>query len=271
MTPDRRVGPHGLAVHEHPGDGGRVVLVHGALDRATSFAKVARRLTDLEVVRYDRRGYGDSTGHGVCRTVAEHVADLLDVLEGRPAVVVGHSMGGTIALAAAEAHPELVRGVVAYEAPRPWVDWWPSDSAGGRATQVDDPADAAERFLRRMIGDERWERLPRPTRERRRAEGEALVADLRSIRGAPAYDDERIAVPVVAAHGATSVGHHVRTAEELAERVPHGELVVVPGAGHGVHLTHPDALADLARRALRRTRSSAGDAPSPDARTAGRP
>jgi pimeloyl-ACP methyl ester carboxylesterase len=261
VTPDRRAGPHRLAVHEHPGDGGRVVLVHGAMDRATSFAKVARRLADLEVVRYDRRGYGDSTGHGVCRTVDEHVADLLAVLDGRPAVVVGHSMGGTIALAAAEDHPELVAAVVAYEAPRPWVDWWPGDSAGGRATRVDDPAEAAERFLRRMVGDERWERLPRRTREQRRAEGEALLADLRSIRAGPAHHDERVTVPVIAAHGGASVGHHARTAEELAARVPHGELVVVPGAGHGVHLTHPDALADLARRALARVASPEGPPP----------
>ena len=33
-----------------------------------------------------------------------------------------------------------------------------------------------------MIGDERWEGLPERTREQRRAEGPALLAELRSIR-----------------------------------------------------------------------------------------
>ncbi|HSL58095.1 MAG TPA: alpha/beta hydrolase [Acidimicrobiales bacterium] len=252
---DQPGGPAPLAVTTRPGHGGRVVLVHGAMDRSRSFAKVVRRLDGCEVVTYDRRGYGDSTDHGVCRTVAAHVDDLLTVLGADAAVVVGHSLGGTIALAAAERRPDLVRAVVAYEAPRPWVAWWPTDSAGSRATGVDDPAEAAERFMRRMVGDERWERLPRRTRDERRAEGEALVADLRSIRGEPAYHDDAVTVPVVAAHGSASGGHHVRTAEELAASVPHGELVVVEGAAHGVHLTHPDALADLARRALDRSRA----------------
>jgi len=245
-------GPAPLAVSARDGGPDRVVLVHGAMDRARSFAKVVRRLEGPEVVTYDRRGYGSSTGHGVCTTITEHVDDLLAVIGERPTVVVGHSLGGTIALAAAQRRPDLVVAVVAYEAPRPWVDWWPTDSAGGRATSVADPADAAERFMRRMVGDDRWERIPRSTRERRRAEGVALVADLRSIRGAPAYRDDELSIPVVAAHGSGSTGHHVRTAEELADHAPHGELAVVDGATHGVHLTHPQALADLARRALAR-------------------
>ena len=41
-----------------------------------------------------------------------------------------------------------------------------------------DPADAAERFMRRLIGDARWERLPSATREARRSEGPALVGEL---------------------------------------------------------------------------------------------
>jgi pimeloyl-ACP methyl ester carboxylesterase len=112
--------------------------------------------------------------------------------------------------------------------------------------------DAAERFMRRMIGDERWEGLPQRTRDQRRAEGPALVAELRAIRApAPApYDVTQLAVPVLAAHGSESRPHHQETARALAAAAPLGTLAVVEGAGHGVHLTHPAAVADLVRRAL---------------------
>ena len=42
--------------------GPTVVFVHGSLDRSSAFVKVIRRLPDLRVVRYDRRGYGHSFG-----------------------------------------------------------------------------------------------------------------------------------------------------------------------------------------------------------------
>ncbi|QGG95338.1 alpha/beta fold hydrolase [Actinomarinicola tropica] len=262
MSVARRAGRYGLAIHEHDADGSRpmlppVVLVHGTMDRATSLAKVARRLPELRVVRYDRRGYGDSRldpqGHPwpVPASVDEHVADLLDVLDGTPSVVVGHSMGGTIALAAAARHPDAVLAVGAFESPRPWVPWWPAASPGSRAVEDGevDAATAAERFMRRMIGDARWERLPARSRATRRAEGPALVADMTTIRS-PAYDDAAIRCPVVAGAGSGSGDHHARASEELVDQVRHGELVVVEGARHGAHLTHPDEFASFVRRAV---------------------
>lgn len=279
MSVGERVGPHGLAAHHRAADGTSsadappVVLVHGTMDRATSLAKVARRLRDLEVVRYDRRGYGesrlDAEGRAVpvAETVDDHVDDLLHVLGGRPSVVVGHSTGGTIALAAAARRPDLVVAVGAYESPRPWASWWPTASPGARAVadaEVD-AATAAERFMRRMIGDAQWERLPARSRETRRAEGPALVADMASIRGEPAYRDEDVTVPVVAALGGASLDHHARAAEEIAAAVPDGELLVIDGARHGAHLTHPDEVAGLVRRVVARAaeRARAGSAGPP--------
>jgi pimeloyl-ACP methyl ester carboxylesterase len=246
-----------LFVTEQIGEPGaaRVVLVHGSLDRSSAFARTARALSGLDVVRYDRRGYGRSLAVGACTTFGDQVDDLGEVVAARPSVIVGHSLGGVVALAFAQRHPDLARAVVAYESPMAWEPWWPSATAGSAAMKADadaSAADAAERFMRRMIGDERWQGLPERTREQRRAEGPALVAELRAIRApSPApYVPEEVRVPVVAAHGTASAPHHQETARALAARAPQGELVVVDGAGHGVHLTHPGALADLARRAL---------------------
>jgi pimeloyl-ACP methyl ester carboxylesterase len=244
-----------LFVAEQPGPSGspRVVLVHGSLDRSAAFARTARRLADLTTIRYDRRGYGRSLAAGVCTTFDEQVTDLATVVAGVPVVVVGHSLGGVVALAFAARSPELAQAVVAYEAPMPWLDWWPSNTAGGSALADGDAAEAAERFMRRIVGDVTWEALPPRTREQRRAEGPALVAELRSLRPpnpAP-YDAAALAMPVVAVHGTRSRPHHQRSARMLADACPRGVLHVVEGADHGAHLTHPEAFAALAREALR--------------------
>ena len=244
-----------VAVDPGPPGAPRVVLIHGSLDRSTAFMRVARELRDLTVLRFDRRGYGRSLAVGPCRSFDDQVADLASVVGSEPAVVVGHSLGGVVALTFASRHPELAPAVVAYEAPMPWLPTWPSNTAGGVAlAEGGGEADAAEEFMRRIVGDERWEALPPRTQEQRRAEGPALVAELRSLRppNAAPFDAATLAVPLVAAHGGRSRPHHQRAARTLATVVPQGELVVIDDASHGAHLTHPREFAGLVRRALDR-------------------
>jgi pimeloyl-ACP methyl ester carboxylesterase len=246
------------------GEGPLVVLVHGAMDRASSMLRMRRLLEDeCRVLRYDRRGYGRSLGTGPATSFGQQVDDLAALLGDRRAVVlVGHSLGGVICLALAERSPGLVGAVVAYEAPMMWERWWPTDTAGamalaslasGRRRGGDgDPGDAAEAFMRRMLGDARWQRLPSHVRAERRAEGPTLLAELHTVhRPAPApYRPERLTVPVVAAFGSETQPQHRRGAEELARRAPRGVLETIDGADHGAHLTHPTAFADLVRGSL---------------------
>ena len=246
-----------LFVAEHAGPPGapRVVLVHGSLDRSTAFLKVARHLDDLSIARYDRRGYGRSLEVGASASFDDQVTDLASVVGDVPSIVVGHSLGGVVALSFAARHPDLVPAVVAYEAPMPWLTSWPSNTAGGVALAGGDEGDAAEHFMRRIVGDDRWEELPPRTKAQRRAEGPALVAELRSLRPphpAP-YDAGSLPLPVVAAHGEISRPHHQAAAQQLAADAPRGELVVIAGASHGAHLSHPKEFAALVRRAVSRT------------------
>lgn len=255
------------------GEGPLVALVHGSMDRSGGMLRVRRVLqSSCRVLRYDRRGYARSLPAGPPTSFDQQVDDLARLLAGRPAVLAGHSFGGLVCLALAERRPELVRSVLAYEAPQMWASWWPGASPGNQAVEravaagdaaepgagggPDDEAarasDAAEWFLRRMIGDVMWARLPASMRAERRAEGPTLVAELRSVRPpAPVpYDAAAIEVPVLAAYGSRSKPYHQRAAEELARAVLRGELRVVEEAGHGAHLTHPEEFAALVRRAL---------------------
>jgi pimeloyl-ACP methyl ester carboxylesterase len=179
------------------------------------------------------------------------------VITDRRCIVAGHSYGAAIALAAAERRPDLVGAVVSYEGPMPWRDFWPASSGGANAmAEVRNGAavgDAAERFLRRHIGDEKWESLPQRTRDERRAEGAALLTELASARdGGSPYDPSAIRVPVISARGTVSESYLMHGADVLAAEIPGAEHAVLEGASHGAHQSHPEAFAALIRRAAAR-------------------
>ncbi len=237
------------SVESGPEGAHAVALVHGSMDRMAGFAKLARRLDHAHrVLRYDRRGYAQSLAAGPPYTIAQHATDLLALLDGRPAVIVGHSLGGNVALAAAERAPEQVRAVVVYESPFSWLPWWPSSTAGAAAVDGD-AADAAERFLRRMIGDTLWERLPEATRAARRAEGEALVGELTDLSRVAPWHPDGITVPVVASYGELGSEHHKVGQRWLSETLG-CPLVEIPGARHNAPSSHPEAMAALVAQAF---------------------
>ena len=247
---------HGLHVVEHHPEPGAaslptVVLVHGSLDRGATFARSVRRLADLHVVTYDRRGYHHSRPMGVARTLGEHVSDLVSVVGDGPAVVVGHSYGGDVAIGAAIEAPGAIRAVGAYEPPLPWLDWWPRRSASNIANE--DPAAFAESFFRRVAGDAGWDRLTEQTRAARQADGPALVAELADLRRpGPPFDLAALGVPLVLGRGGASVWHHRRAIDALVELVPGSEVIEIPGSAHGAPLSHPDAFAAFVRRVVER-------------------
>ncbi|MFM8858303.1 MAG: alpha/beta fold hydrolase [Actinomycetota bacterium] len=218
----------------------RLVLVHGSMDRQAGFLKLARILSNsFEVTLYDRRGYASSSDVPGPFGIAHHVEDLVAVIGSKPAIVIGHSFGGTVALVCAVHNPELVRGVVTYENPMPWLEWWPTDTGAGQASRrTEDPELAAQEFLIRFIGQRLWDRLPEATKRERRQEGRALVDELASIHTSPAFDAAAISVPVSIGVGSLARDYMRRGAEFLAERAD-SRLAVLDGAHHNAHSSRP--------------------------------
>jgi pimeloyl-ACP methyl ester carboxylesterase len=224
-----------------PDDAPLIALVHGTMDRASGLLKLSRRLDDAHrVLRYDRRGYGRSVPHDGPFDMNGQVADLVALLEGRRAVVVGHSYGGNVALATAAQHPELVAGVALYETPMSWLSTWPGTTAGSVAVAAETgPEDAAELFMRRLIGDRRWEELPERTKATRRSEGAALVGELSDLRHhAPWWPDD-IRVPVMVGCGSLGRPHHLDGMAHMASIIASAELVMLPGCRHDAPTSHP--------------------------------
>ena len=78
---------------------------------------------------------------------------------------------------------------------------------------ADDPGEEAERFFNRMVGEGAWDRLTEEGRAQRRADGPALVADLRSMRSeGPPFDVTALDVPCGVRPGRPDVGRRITAA-----------------------------------------------------------
>ena len=244
----------GLAVTRRPASAPQprvptVVLVHGAMDRAASFGRVMRRLAGLDVVAYDRRGYAGSLDAGVADGIAEHAADLgrvIDWVDTDEVVVIGHSLGGTVAAALAVAGESRLVALGMFESPFPVLDD-SFEAVGGGAVQLgreQGPAAGAEHFYRLMVGEHTWSRLRERDRAARRAEGPALLAELADLRRRErALDPADIVQPVLVGRGGLSSQRMRTGARLLAERLPAGTLEELARADHGAHLARPDDFA----------------------------
>ena len=105
------------------GEGAPVVLLHGLFGQARNFGAIQRRLAaGHRVIALDLRNHGASP-HAAGMTYPVMAADVLETLAAMgalPCALVGHSMGGKVAMAAALSRPDAVsRLLVADIAPVP--------------------------------------------------------------------------------------------------------------------------------------------------------
>jgi pimeloyl-ACP methyl ester carboxylesterase len=239
-----------LAVTESGAGEALVVLVHGVLDRGRSFSRVAGILAPrCRVAWYDRRGYGAcADAPGVPVDVNAHVEDLLTVLDGRRAVVVGHSFGGVIAAGAAVRAPELVEALVLYESVMAWAPGWDDQ----RMRQLLWGAEPEDDGLRMMLGG-KYDAMSETQRARLLPQARAFIQEERSTRAAvPPYDVAGLQVPVV--YGFSEVFPVSAMRQHLRTMVRDVEFVTIPGGGHFAHREAPESFAGLIRRGLARAR-----------------
>lgn len=108
-----------LNLAEGPKNGPLLLLLHGFSNRWQVFQSILPALTARHhVITFDFRGHGQSgrvaggyTADGFYRD-AEAVLEYF-CAENGPAALVGHSMGGSVALHLAQKHPDKVRALVA--------------------------------------------------------------------------------------------------------------------------------------------------------------
>jgi pimeloyl-ACP methyl ester carboxylesterase len=243
----------GLHVEGHgPSDGPAIVLVHGAPDRSATFRRVLAHLPGRRVVVYDRRGYGRSIGATPPTGMLDHARDLLAILDRleAPGVVAAHSFGSNPTMLAVTLRPEAFAAIGLWEPPLVWTEPWPQTAKDhiAAAAASDDPEGMVEAMYRRILGHERWDRLSREERTRRRVEGIAFQVDMASELVAPFHFADVVA-PALVGYGTETSSGHVEGAPWLVAHLPNARLHTVPGAGHFAPRTHPGEYAAFVRAA----------------------
>jgi pimeloyl-ACP methyl ester carboxylesterase len=95
------------------GRGAPVLLIHGQPGLGRDWDLVSERLSGYRLVVPDRPGYGRSAGDAIgIGDNADAMARVLVERRAEPAIVVGHSYGGGVAILLAARHPGLVAGLV---------------------------------------------------------------------------------------------------------------------------------------------------------------
>lgn len=252
------------------GAGRPVVLLHGITLRAGAWRYQFALADRYRVLAADLRGHGRSTvgeaGYGL-DPLADDLADVLEALDLRGAVVVGHSMGGMAAMRFARRHPavltERVAGLLLVSTSADPVLGFgtggalrrvaaavqgPAERVGWRRLPTYRPTDGDLHFglIRLSFGEGTPPHLVEATREMMQAMApEALN---RSFLGLLANDEVAhlgaVTVPTTVLVGSRDLLTPERAARRIVGAVPGAELVVVPGAGHQLMMERPDAVAE---------------------------
>jgi pimeloyl-ACP methyl ester carboxylesterase len=250
---------------EYGTTGPRVVLCHGLFGQGRNWNNIARALADdyrvsaLDLPNHGRSPWSAQVDYA---EMAAQVAELLAVDD--PVALVGHSMGGKVAMALALEHPQLVERLCVVDiAP---VDYGQGTDFGRyiRAMQAMDldaikTRDDAERAMTEAAPDPgvRAFLLQNLRREgagwRWQANLDVIGRDLGRLSGWPAELGEAAPYggPVLWMAGETSNYITDDSATTMRELFPRVRKIVIKGAGHWVHSDQPAIFVDVLRAFLR--------------------
>ncbi|MGI5274562.1 alpha/beta fold hydrolase [Nonomuraea sp. CA-218870] len=237
------------------GVGRPVVLLHGGfLDHRMWEDQTPVLATGHRVIVPDARGHGRSANATGPYRLTDDLAALLRHLDTGPAVLVGLSMGGSIAIDTALEHPDLVSAVVVSGVGTsepyftdPWTiramaAWHGAMAAGDLDASIDS-------FLLFAAGPHRAldDVDPRVTGRLRQMAEDTMA---KHSPGEPHHlapvtgTWERlptISVPVLAVNGALDSPDHLGMAARLIDAVPDGRARAVDGAAHYPNMERPNA------------------------------
>jgi esterase len=191
-VPEAEVNGIRLYFEEH-GEGAPIACIHGGGSTALMWADAVEELARLgRVIAYDRRGCTRSERpepyeHTSVAEQADDAAALLDALAATPAVVIGRSYGGAVAIDLALRYPDRVRALAVLEGDAlglsPAAREWTRGLADRlREVAARDGVDAVyEALIDQVLGEGAWDSFPDEARRILTQNGPALLAELRYV------------------------------------------------------------------------------------------
>ena len=265
-------------VYRVAGEGPPIVLIHGMLNSSAHWLAVARNLAvDHTVIAPDLIGHGDSAAPRGDYSLGAHAASIRDLLAAigiDRATIVGHSLGGGVAMQFFYQFPQRVErlGLV---------------SSGGLGREVSPALRTAAlpgvgAALAMTIGPRRLAALAlagRRLRERGVAggvhlqaaaralapldNGDARGAFLHSLRSVIDFRGQRVSatdrlyllesIPTMIVWGERDNTIPLAHGRRAHEAIPHSQFRSLPGAAHFPHLEDPEGLSEVLREFIATT------------------
>ncbi|MGW3966570.1 alpha/beta fold hydrolase [Amycolatopsis sp. NPDC005003] len=265
--------------YDEAGEGPAVVLLHAALgDRRMWDAQFTELAARHRVIRYDRRGFGETRGESGEHAHYEDLLALLDAWGIERAALVGASMGGACALDAALAAPERITRLVLLGSGltgHPWPDHMQADITRltaeifpddrlvryqSRARELD-PADVramAEANIRYLVAGPARDVsvLPAGMLELVREMCEQVYRhDWTAPQWTESIPDTRhrlteITTPTLVVIGTSDAPGLVELSAHLAKSLPQAEFAELANTGHLPSMERPDEVNELLRKFL---------------------
>jgi 3-oxoadipate enol-lactonase len=235
--------------YETCGEGSKsLVLIHDdVLHSATWDAVWPLLCRNFHVLRYDRRGYGQSPAATMAYSPIDDIGAVMRAASIAHGVLVGSASGGGLAVDFALAHPEAVDRLVLVG---PSVSGLPHSSYFiGRVTAIQ------QRLKRGDIDGalrDSWYLAPGHDAVRRHIVDVLRANPLDISHAGPALPRppakpllSTITVPTLILIGEYDIGDNQAQSGAIEALIPGAKRVVVPNSGHLLYLERPDAFAGL--------------------------
>lgn len=269
--PPLNANPETIPLHaELLGDRDRpaLVVMHGMLGSRRNWASMARQLSEYFAVwTLDLRNHGAS-GHSPEMSYPVMARDLGAFLA-REAIsqplLMGHSMGGKVAMRYTVDHPESVAGLVVVDiSPKAYPPRWEHEFAVLRALDLTTLASRgeAEERLASDIPDWAFRKFLTTNLVRDPASKafvwavnlEALQAALPQLFREGVCPPDRFAGPTLFVRGGRSRFVSADDFPRIREIFPHAVLETIAEAGHNVHFDRPEAFAECLKGWMERNK-----------------
>lgn len=246
------------------GQGDPTVLVHGPFSDRRVWDRVTGPMARaLQVLSYDRRGYGGSRGPApehVVRDDAADLAGLLVSLDLFPAHIIGDSYGASVALRLALDRPETVRSVVVHDVPflglldadpvaRPEADAWRARArAFGDRIRAGERETVAREIFDSEFGDApAWEALAPDRQAEFAGYAPRWVQELDDPEATrPSRSElEGLDIPILLTSGDVGPAWARPVDAQLHALFRNAAALSIPGGGHWPWVTRPDGFVGL--------------------------
>lgn len=238
-----------LSAHRYEGNGPEMILIHGIGSSSGDFDPVINQLTEFcHPITFDLRGHGESDAPSHGYHYSDYVRDLnklISQMELKRPIVLGHSLGGIIAMFWAIQNPDGARGIIIEDSPlrsgeefRESFEGWLTLNAlpvhAVRAWYAEKNASWSDAVLDQRALD--------MTRTTRAAIQELYDASMSNDGLDTAAQLGAITAPMLFMHGDVDQGSmvHPEDIATLPARIPQVQIQWVRGSGHTIHRSQPD-------------------------------